>query len=202
MVIELRETKRSVGILLAGGLSRRYGSPKAFAEINGRKFYEISYDILNALCDDVIIVTRQELIHKFPKDKHIIVDKPPYSGCGPLAGIYSAMVTKKADRYVVLPCDMPLITEEVIRKLLQRHEKDVTVTVVEGRLQPLVSVWNGDVLEKIKQTLENKHYKMTEVLKTTDVEYVEASELTSSLYLFMNVNTLEDEKEARKWVLS
>src|SRR5690625_3603911 len=95
--------ERVNGILLAGGLSRRYGMPKAFAEINGEKFYEISYRILDHVCDDVTIVTRPELVEQFPRDLHVIIDDAFYRGCGPLAGIYSAMNVHKADRYVVLP---------------------------------------------------------------------------------------------------
>ena len=198
----MTERKRCVGILLAGGLSRRYGSPKAFSKINGKKFYEISYEILSAICDHVVIVTRSELTHRFPKDKHVIIDIPPYSGCGPLAGIFSAMITEKADHYVVLPCDMPLLTKKIVRKLYDHHKKDITVTVVGDRLQPLVSIWDYHMVEKIKWMLDKRNFKMTEVLKLADVEYVEASQLTSSLHLLMNVNTPKEAKEARKWVPS
>ena len=92
--------KKRVGILLAGGLSRRYGSPKAFAEISGKKFYEIVYDTLNSVCDDVIVVTRKEFINWFPKEYHVIVDIDKFLGCGPLAGIYSAMEEIDADHFV------------------------------------------------------------------------------------------------------
>ena len=57
-----------VGILLAGGLSRRYGSPKAFAEIEGELFYERAYNALAAVCGDVIIISRPELIDHFSPD--------------------------------------------------------------------------------------------------------------------------------------
>src|SRR5690606_20881294 len=112
-----------------------------------------------------------ELVERFSKELHVMIDHEQFSGCGPLAGIYSAIVAKEAEHYVVLPCDMPLLTEEIIGKLIKSHKTEVTVTVVESRLQPLVSIWNRSSLAKIKTTLERKQYKMTEVLKLVEVEY-------------------------------
>lgn len=194
--------KKRVGILLAGGFSQRFGSPKAFAQFNGKKFYEISYEILNSVCDHVVIVTRPELIEQFPNPLHTIVDMPPFQGCGPLAGIYSAMMAEEAHHYIVLPCDMPLLKRDIVENLYKRHQKDVTVTVIEGRLQPLVSIWDKNVMEKIKVTLDKKLFKMTEVLNLVEVEYVEASELTNSPRCFLNVNTPKEAEEAKKWVPS
>lgn len=191
--------KKRVGILLAGGLSRRYGSPKAFAEMSGKKFYEIVYDTLNSVCDDVIVVTRKEFINWFPKRYHVIVDIDKFLGCGPLAGIYSAMEEIDADHYVVLPCDMPLITSKILKRLIHYHSKEVTVVESQGFLQPLVSVWSGNVKKKIRASLEKGQFKMTDVLEKTDMNQVEGSLLASSSKFFINVNTPEEDKEMRKW---
>lgn len=191
--------KEIVGILLAGGLSRRFGSPKAFAEIDGKKYYEISYHILEEISNEVIIVTRPELMHKFPENKRVITDEKRFSGCGPLAGIYSAMKEQLASRYIVLPCDMPLLTKEIVKRLLALHVKEVTIPVVEDKLQPLVSVWNYSMLEKIETVLKRKRYKMTEALKKAEVSYIDIKVLTETPNAFLNINSPEDEKEAKRW---
>lgn len=195
----MSENKKMVGILLAGGLSRRYGSPKAFAEMNGRKFHEIAYQVLHSVCDHVIIVTRKEFVDSFPKEYHIIVDIDTFSGCGPLAGIYSAMDEKEASNYAVLPCDMPLITPDIMQQLINWHTKEVTVVVSDGYLQPLVSIWNGNVKERIRVSLENGNYKMTDVLGNADMIQVDGNKLSDSPHVFMNVNTPKEDKEMRKW---
>lgn len=191
--------QKTVGILLAGGLSRRYGTPKAFATYKGKKFYEITYHTLAAVSDEVIIVTREAFLNRFPKNKKMITDKEPYVGCGPLAGIYSAMNEIKADRYVVLPCDMPLMEKDVMNKLLQAHTREVTVAISEGYMQPLVSIWDSHMKEKIKDALDHKRFKMIDVLQHSDVTKVDGYELSNSLHPFINVNTPDDDKEMRQW---
>jgi len=191
--------EKIVGILLAGGLSRRYGSPKAFAEINGRKFYERVYETLNSVCDHVVIVTRNEFVDWFPDEYHVIVDIEEFSGCGPLAGIYSAMMATDARNYIVLPCDMPLMNSTIIKNLISYHTKEVAVVVSEDYLQPLVSVWSRDVKQRVRAALEKGHFKMTDVLETTDHVRVEGNLLSTSAHVFMNVNTPEEDKEMRKW---
>jgi len=194
-----------VGVLLAGGMSSRYGSPKAFARLNGEHFYEIAYKALESVCQHVIIVTRQELIAWFQSDLHIIVDHPLYVGDGPLAGIYSAMEHVEADTYVVLPCDMPLITVHVLDHLVNCHENNVSVAAYNGKIQPLVSVWNYNMKNNIYIALENRQFKMKEFLSKVRAKQVAKQVAMDDLIqkeVFMNINTPENKKELRKWKLS
>jgi len=195
----MKTNQSHVGVLLAGGMSRRYGSPKAFARHNEKYFYEIAYEILSRVCQHVIIVTRQELIERFPSNLHIIVDDSRFVGDGPLAGIYSAMEKKSADQYVVLPCDMPLMTLNVMEHIVNYHKQPITVAVHNGKLQPLVSVWSKDVKEKIFTALQNKQLKMKDFLKGIPVGNIVVDHLNHGNGTFMNVNTPENERELRKW---
>lgn len=192
-------SKQFVGILLAGGKSRRYGSPKAFTKMDGKQFYEISYANLQTVCDDVVIVTREEFVARFPTSLTIITDEAPYVGYGPLAGIHATMNYIKAPHYVVLPCDMPLMRGSVMKRLIEHHTKDVTVVTTDGYVQPLVSIWNGHVKREIERSLKEKRLKMTDVLERVHTTYVASEQLTNTPYVFMNVNTPEEDKEMRKW---
>lgn len=191
--------EKTIGVILAGGASRRYGSPKAFATSKGKMFYEIAYQIAAASCDEVVIVTQPKFVERFPTGYDVITDVEQYAGCGPLAGIYSAMRYKRAENYVVLPCDMPLLTASILKRLQAYHKEDVTVTVADGYVQPLVSLWRRSTLSSIQACLDARAFNMSSVLERVSVVYVEKETLTSSPYAFMNVNTVQDKKEMRKW---
>lgn len=194
--------KKTVGILLAGGMSRRYGSDKAFAKINDYYFYEKAYHALEGVCEEVIIVTRAELLNLFPSNYTVITDIERYVGCGPLAGIYSAMEYQAAERYVVLPCDMPLIDSEIMGQLLYRHQTEITIVEVAGRLQPLISVWDKSVKEKLAESLEEQQYRLRAVFDRASIMKVAGELLTEHKEVFMNVNTLKQDKEMRRWLKS
>src|SRR5262249_54061090 len=56
--------------------------------------------------------------------------------CGPLSGIYTALITTKADSILFLACDMPLVSTELIRLILERVEESFPNKSMESRLQP------------------------------------------------------------------
>ena len=191
--------ERVIGILLAGGLSSRYGEPKAFATWKNKKFYIWSYNILHDLCDEVIVVTREDLQALFPKNIVTITDVEPFVGCGPLAGIYSAMETVEGTQYVVLPCDMPLMEKDVIKKLIEKHKKGVTVVKTEHYIQALVSIWDKSMKQLIYEALIQKQYKIKAVLKEPYVHMVEGKSLTDEAHIFSNINTKEEERRLEAW---
>lgn len=183
---------RTVGIVLAGGLSRRFGSPKAFAKLDNHFFYELATEALEAHCDAVIIVTRQELLECFPEGITAITDIMDYRGLGPLAGILSAMESVEADRYIVLPCDMPYVDETVVGKLLLQHSRGVTAVVTGGRQHPLVSIWDRVVKDDLQDALDNGQLRVMPVLESSGVRWIDGHLLTDDeKRVFTNVNTPE-----------
>lgn len=199
---ERESMQQTTGILLAGGKSRRYGTPKAFAEINNTFFYEYIYQLLHNTCDEVIIVTREEFNHCFKRAERVIVDIEKYKGCGPLAGMYSAMIESPADQYLVLPCDMPLLEQTTIELLLEKHQQDISIVQIENRLQPLVSVWNREMLPFIERALNEEIYSLKPLFQKHKVTYVPHTALTDDPATFLNVNTKEEDEEMREWLKS
>lgn len=168
---------KTVGVILAGGLSRRFGSPKAFAKIEGQYFYEYAIHALKPYCDEIIIVTRPELVKKFPEECQVIVDDPAYAGDGPLAGIYSAMKVSMATRYIVLPCDMPYINQQFLEGLLQNHKPTIVAVRTVTQHHPLVSVWKPTVFKELEETLNKKQFRVFPFLEKVQAEWIDAKVL-------------------------
>ncbi|MCZ2260274.1 molybdenum cofactor guanylyltransferase [Sporosarcina sp. G11-34] len=184
---------RTVGIVLAGGLSRRFGSPKAFASIGEEYFYERAVEALTPHCEEVVIVTRPELRNAYPAELKVIQDLPEVAGFGPLAGILSAMEFVEADRYVVLPCDMPYVDESIVGQLLDCHGEVVTAVIAEGKHHPLVSVWDRKSKEPLREQLEKGQFRVINLLDKLGVAWVDGHLLTDDEQsVFRNVNTPTD----------
>lgn len=181
---------KTVGILLAGGASRRFGSPKMFAKHEGKEFYRYSWEALKPYCDTVAVVARPEFLHRFPNKLRKLTDIEPFEGQGPLAGILSAMESIEADRYIVLPCDMPFITPDVVGRLLGAHSQDITAVSVEGKRHPLVSVWQAGTAPSIRRALGEGSRRVMDVQAAHDVRWVEGRRLSDTPEKsFKNINT-------------
>jgi molybdenum cofactor guanylyltransferase len=87
-----------LGAVLAGGLSTRFGSDKALAEIGGRTLLSRAVDALSGLCEHVVVVGRETAPAPTLPDW-------PRPGMGPLAGIAAALRHARDEGYrAVLTC--------------------------------------------------------------------------------------------------
>ncbi|WP_424237434.1 molybdenum cofactor guanylyltransferase [Bhargavaea ginsengi] len=185
----------TTGIVLAGGQSRRFGSPKAFADYEGRLFWERAHEaLLEGGCSEVIVSARQEHVERFG-GADVITDLPEIAGAGPLAGICSAMKLRPADGFAVIPCDMPGIGPMEVRKLLTLSDPDADVTAVRTKDHPipLFSVWNGTLAERIGEALARGEHGVMPFLASVETEWIDARELNPDLSVFRNVNTQNEQ---------
>lgn len=179
----------TVGILLAGGLSRRFGSPKAFAELDGKAFYEYAHDALAAVCEEVVIITRPELKGRFPLTLDVISDTEKFAGFGPLAGIYTAMAERPASQYLVLPCDMPFIGAAETGKLMQAASPgaDITALRADDHDIPLFSLWKGHIVGLLEKELDAEQLRVMVFMAKVETEWLDSSAI-GNMDTFRNIN--------------
>jgi molybdopterin-guanine dinucleotide biosynthesis protein A len=99
---------RLTGILLVGGASTRFGSPKALAELEGERLAERAWRLLGEVCEERTAVGLLQGL-PFPS----IGDE----GTGPVAAIAEGLRVATHDVAVVVPVDMPLLTPDALRLL-------------------------------------------------------------------------------------
>ncbi|WP_197482145.1 molybdenum cofactor guanylyltransferase [Oceanobacillus sp. Castelsardo] len=188
-----------IGIILSGGKSSRFGSPKAFARKDGKYFYQYSIDAMRNVVDSFIMVSNSTLKSKFLYEQEvnfaIITDKKEYEGLGPLAGIYSGMEYIAGDWYMVSPIDVPFVNENIFRSLLLHKDEniDAIIPVVSGKIQPLLSIYHHRVKGLIQLLLESNALSVQELLKKCKVKYVPMEEEKA----FYNINRRSDYE---KWI--
>jgi molybdenum cofactor guanylyltransferase len=93
------------GILLVGGASRRFGSPKALAQFEGETLAERAWRTLGRVVDERLAVGKLE--DALPLPFAILDDGSPVRA--PLAGVVAGLRGASNELAVVLPVDMPLI---------------------------------------------------------------------------------------------
>ena len=102
---------RILGAVLAGGRSRRFGSDKAVALLDGTTLLDHAIAALAAQCDAVVVCGR--------RGPGSIEDRPT-PDLGPLGGLNGALHHAAAngfDAVVSVPCDMPILPPDLVGRL-------------------------------------------------------------------------------------
>ncbi|MED3646582.1 molybdenum cofactor guanylyltransferase [Halalkalibacterium halodurans] len=190
-----------IGVILAGGKSTRFGRPKAMVQYQERYFYEASLDALQHHTDQVLIISHPTLTNQFRRNEgiRVIEDDPRYQGCGPLAGIFTAIEKESAYWYLTAPCDTPFLKKEIYDILFsyldQEPDKKAVIPVVNGRKQPLIGLYHRSCLAPIQSLLEQKRYKVGFLFQLVDTLFVEDKAFEQLHSSFVNINRPEDLSE-------
>lgn len=189
-------------ILLAGGLSRRFGQPKAFLNWKGMPLYEWCKQAL--VSEETFIISHPSLVSKFRarQEENVMVDLEPFSGKGPLAGIYTAMHHIQSDYYTFLPCDTPLVKQRTI-ELLKKEACgfDAVVPISDGRIHPLISVIHQRAKEVLYKQLLQNQLKTADIFQHLHTNYLEVERCGSKSWEFINVNKKEDLRELNRYAV-
>ena len=99
------------GVLLVGGASTRFGSPKALAVVDGETLAERAWRLLGDACDERIAVGKGDEELPFPVLADGVEERAAIHGL--VAGLRAATT----DVCVVLPVDCPNMTADALRAL-------------------------------------------------------------------------------------
>lgn len=101
------------GLLLVGGASSRFGSPKAFARFRGETLAERGHRILAEACDEVLVVGKAGDLPGLPFP---VVDDGTEDRA-PVYGVIAGLRHARHEVVLALPVDVPLITTQALRAL-------------------------------------------------------------------------------------
>jgi molybdenum cofactor guanylyltransferase len=102
------------GVLLVGGASTRFGSPKALARVDGRTLAEIGWEKL-AFCDERIAVGKAADVIELPFPT--LDDGTEIRA--PIAGVVAGLRAARNDLCVVLPVDAPRVQRDDLDALAE-----------------------------------------------------------------------------------
>jgi molybdopterin-guanine dinucleotide biosynthesis protein A len=136
------------GVLLVGGASARFGSPKALATIDGETFAERGRRVLAEACDEVLVVGKAG---ELPFD--VIDDGADVRA--PIAGVVAGLRAARHDVAVCLPVDCVRITPDVIRAL-----GDACDDAAVPQTGPLPGAWAKSALPLLEARLATGPYAL------------------------------------------
>ncbi|MEJ7792051.1 MAG: molybdenum cofactor guanylyltransferase [Gaiellaceae bacterium] len=99
------------GVLLVGGASSRFGSPKALARLGEETLAERAWRVLGEACEERLAVGKGEL--ELPFD--VLDDGVELRA--PIAGVIAGLREATHEIAVFLPVDCPLVTSRLLRAL-------------------------------------------------------------------------------------
>ncbi|MGB1239956.1 MAG: molybdenum cofactor guanylyltransferase MobA [Pseudomonadales bacterium] len=105
-------------VVLAGGQgSRMQGRDKGLVEYHAKPMIEHTLKVLDDRIEQRLISCNRNLSDYLPLADTVVCDR--LSGfLGPLAGVHAAMEATDADYLLVLPCDTPDLSAELVASLI------------------------------------------------------------------------------------
>ena len=163
------------GLIMAGGRSTRFGSPKALHVIDGKSMIERVYDAVSAVASPVLIsVAKSTQQYDLPL-RHV---PDLYKDHGPLAGLHAGLSAVDSAWVVVVAVDLPFITPTSLNLLIDHCSDDADAVIAMGidRDQPLCGCYRASLVEHIEEHLLSKQRSVRAFLRTVRVTHVDLPE--------------------------
>lgn len=166
---------RTLGIVLAGGRSSRFGSDKAEAMLAGRRLLDHAIAALSPHCDEVAVAGRASAPLLSLADR-------PRSGLGPLGGLAAALhhaATRGFEQVLSIPVDCAALPPD-IRAMLEPAPSYLAS-------QPVIGLWPATASSRIDDLLAGSGSRAMRAF----AEAIGAREVASG-FAFPNINTRDD----------
>ena len=167
-------TSTLAGAVLAGGESRRMGRPKEGVRLaDGRPMIEHVLDALRPHCGSIIILGEAR---GYPAEKHpeltYLADETP--GQGPLGGVETLLASGRADRYLLVTCDQPLLTPPLLAPLVASAGERPTFLRTESGdpLDPFPCLLPTPWLDSVRGALSRNERSIRALIRNSVVDWL------------------------------
>jgi len=185
--------KNVTGFILLGGKSSRYGSNKAFVEIEGVRLVDRVARVMKSIFHRVLLVTNTPDEYEYLK---IPMIEDLIKGLGPMGGIYTGLMTLSDEAGFFVACDMPFLSESLIRHMVDvRDDFDIVVPRMDWMLEPLHALYSKKCLPVIHEAIGQDQHQILKCFAELRVRYVDEEELRlwdPELRSFFNINKPQD----------
>ena len=192
-----------LGAILAGGASRRFGAPKALAQVGGRAIVERVRDALMEAGAEVGVIANDDCLFE---DLGVERRADEGEGVGPLAGIVAAVRWAAERGYagaLCVACDMPFLPAALLRRIAEGAGPAIVVPESRGRrgVEPLCAWYPAECLAVAERMIAEGSWALFPLLERFPAERIPLAEVErfgDPEFLFLNVNTPADYELAQR----
>ena len=154
------------GIILAGGKSSRMGTDKGLMRLDDKPMIQHILDPLTKICQRILIVTGNPTYGMFGAE--LVSDEEP--DYGPVMGILSGLKQSSTERNLILSCDAPFVTFELLEELvLNSNKAEVVVAHSKIGIHPLIAGYKRSVIPVFEDAVKEGEHRLKTVLKRLNV---------------------------------
>ena len=183
------------GLILAGGRARRMGGvDKGLLELGGKPMIAHIVDRLHPQVKTIIINANRNL-NEYKRWSDTVIKDSIGEFDGPLAGVASGLEVADTALILTVPCDSPLIAEDLASRMhnqLVLDDAEIAVASDGNRLQPVFMLLQRSLLSSIVEFLQAGERKIDKWFAQHEVTTVDFSDRYET---FLNVNTPEEKDE-------
>ena len=193
------------GVILAGGLSTRYGGEnKAFLRVGGMRILDRLFAVYGELFDEIILVTNNpgEFLEW---DALIVTDVFPVRSS--LTGIHAGLFYARHPFAFFSACDTPFLEKKLVETVLDSLEPgiDLVIPQTAAGLEPLCAAYSQRCLKAAEEHILQNKFKIQMALSGKRIKKIPEDVLRQKdpeLRSFFNVNSPEDLARAERFVKS
>ena len=180
-------------LLLAGGLSRRMGADKAMLVYKGEPLWSRQLRTLSEVGSEAIWVSARSVPAWAKGLNEVILDEVPSRG--PLSGIAAALSRLKTSHLLVLGIDLPNMSSEHLRQLVNVIEPGRgVIPVKEERFETVCAIYPREAAVVAQEFLAGDRLSLQDFAKElVRRKLVARGEIRAAEeHLYLNVNTRAD----------
>ena len=194
-----------LGVVLAGGQSKRFGEDKSQVNLEGKILINYILSEILDVFDEILIVANSDI--EFMQSKKISKIEDFQKDLGPLGGVLSAMKWIKQNNknyqwISTFPSDTPFFKKELLEDFYEKinfNESKLFFIKSNNTRHNIFGLWSLELLNQLEEDLIKKGERKVELwansigVKNIDMQFKNNDP-------FFNINTKEDLENAKKYL--
>ena len=193
-----------LGVILAGGKSKRFGKDKSLVFLDNKTLLEHTLEKIESIFPEILIVSNNNNIHY--KKKNISITRDCIEGqLGPLVGVLTAMkwIKKSNKNYqwlATFPCDTPFLDTTILKEIKKQvNQKKHLLYFLNSnkKRHNIFGFWSIELINTLEEDIIKNNYRKVEDwankigVKNINIEF-------GKFDPFFNINSIEDLEKAKK----